>query len=61
MKTIKAFICLVENLDGNKQPKRVFAETAIEAKQQLTKEFTDCCVGEAIPYTEYVKMNRKVE
>lgn len=38
-KEIKAFVCVVEEYNGNKTPTRVFAENEMEAHNKLIKMF----------------------
>ena len=53
METIKAFVCIVEDYDGNKNNCRVFANNAEEARQKLIREFPDCFVHPAITLKEF--------
>ena len=53
METIKVFVCIVEDYDGNKNNCRVFANNAEEARQKLMKEFPDCFVHPAITLKEF--------
>jgi len=53
MENIKAFVCIVEDYNGNKNNCRVFANNAEEARQKLIKEFPDCFVHPAITLKEF--------
>ena len=53
MENIKAFVCIVEDYDGNKNNCRVFANNAEEARQKLMEEFPDCFVHPAVTLKEF--------
>lgn len=52
-KEIKAFVCIVEDYEGNKTPNRVFAENEIEARNKLVKMFPKCYISEAVRFKDY--------
>ena len=58
MENIKAFVCIIEDYNGNKKNCRVFANNAEEARQKLMKEFPNCFVHPAITLKEF-KQNQK--
>lgn len=51
---MKAFVCIVEDYEGNKTPNRVFAENEIEARNKLVKMFPKCYVSKAVRFKDYV-------
>jgi hypothetical protein len=51
---MKAFVCIVEDYEGNKTPNRVFAENDIEARNKLIKMFPKCYVSKAVRFKDYV-------
>ena len=51
---MKAFVCIVEDYEGNKTPNRVFAENEIEARNKLVKMFPKCYVSKAVHFKDYV-------
>lgn len=53
-KEIKAFVCIVEEYNGNKTPTRVFAENEMEARNKLIKMFPKCYVSKAVRLKDYV-------
>ena len=53
-KEIKAFVCIVEEYNGNKTPTRVFAENEIEARSKLTRMFPKCYVSKAVRLKDYI-------
>lgn len=57
-KNISAFVCEVEVDDGQKQYYRAFAETAEQARRKIAGQFPSCCVGSAIPYKEWLAINK---
>lgn len=48
----KAFVCIVEDYDGNKKFCRVFANTAVQAREKLIKQFPKCYVSLAVELKE---------
>ena len=52
---MKAYVCEIEDFNGNKTPYRVFAMDADKAREKLRKLFPKCYVAPAILFTEYVK------
>ncbi len=52
-KEIKAFVCIVEDCEGNKTPNRVFAENEMEARNKLIEMFPKCYVSEAVRFKDY--------
>ena len=55
---MKAYICIIEDYNGNKTPNRVFAENEIEARNKLVKMFPKCFVSEAVRFRDYA-MDKK--
>lgn len=51
---MKAFVCIVEDYEGNKTPNRVFAENEIEARNKLIEMFPKCYIGKAVRFKDYV-------
>ena len=51
---MKAFVCIVEDYEGNKTPNRVFAENEIEARNKLVKMFPKSYVSKAVHFKDYV-------
>jgi hypothetical protein len=59
---MKAFVCIVEDYEGNKTPNRVFAENDIEARDKLIKMFPKCYVSKAVRFKDYVaNMKDKIQ
>lgn len=56
--TIKGFVCIVEEYNGNKKPCRVFADTAVQAREKLIKQFPKCYVSPAVTLKEYAEQNK---
>ncbi len=56
---MKAFVCTVEDYNGNKKDCRAFAETAVQAREKLIKQFPNCYVSPAISLKEYSEKNKK--
>ena len=52
---MKAYVCEVEEYNGNRTPYRVSAMDADEARKKLMKLFPKCYVTHATLFTEYVK------
>ena len=50
---MRAYVCEVEEYNGNKTPYRVFAMNADKAREKLIKLFPKCYVHPAIYFTEY--------
>jgi hypothetical protein len=50
---MRAYVCEVEDYNGNKTPYRVFAMNADKAREKLVKLFPKCYVAEAVYFTEY--------
>lgn len=51
---MKAFVCIIEDYEGNKTPNRVFAENEIEARDKLIKMFPKSYVSKAVRFKDYV-------
>ena len=54
-----AFVCEVENYNGQKQYYRAFAADAKTAREKLIHQFPKCYVGEAISYKEWFLKHKK--
>lgn len=52
---MKAYVCEVEEFNGNRTPYRVFAMDADKARGKLIKLFPKCYVTPTIVFTEYAK------
>ena len=52
---MKAYVCEIEEFNGNRTPYRVFAMNADKAREKLMKLFPKCYVTPAIHFTEYAK------
>lgn len=56
---IKGFVCTVEDYNGEKKNCRVFASTAVQAREKLIKEFPDCFVSPALTLKEFANQNNE--
>lgn len=52
---MRAYVCEVEEFNGNRTPYRVFAMNADKAREKLIKLFPKCYVTNAVYFTEYAK------
>ena len=55
---LKAYVCVVEDYEGNKKNCRAFASSAVKARERLIKDFPDCYVSPAISLKEFTKSKR---
>lgn len=53
-KVIKGYVCVIEDKEGNKENRRAFASSAVEARRRLMLKFRDCYVGPAMPLKEFM-------
>ena len=56
---MKAFVCTVEDYNGNKKDCRAFAETAVQAREKLIKLYPNSYVSPATALKEYAEKNKK--
>ena len=54
---LKPFVCVVEDYDGNKKNVRVFANTAVQAREKLIQKYPKCYVSPAMTMKEYAERN----